>query len=102
MAGFSFDTPSAVTYTPICTAKAEQFPYRPDWAIVMEGAEGNGKPILYLVSETKGENWRTDLRPDERRRIECGAAHFGSKQLGKKRTLGEVDYKVVSGAGELP
>ena len=76
--------------------------YRPDWAIVMEGPEDKGKPVLYLVSETKGENWRTDLRPDERRRIECGAAHFGSKQLGKPGALKDVEYKVVSSAGELP
>ncbi len=76
--------------------------YNPDWAIVMDGREEDGKPVLYLVSETKGEDWRTELRPSERRKIECGAAHFGSVQLGKDGALDEVDYKVISDASELP
>lgn len=72
--------------------------YNPDWAIVMEDRDAHGratgKPLLYLVRETKGDNWRTDLRPDERRKIKCGERHFTG-------TLG-VDYKVVSKVGELP
>jgi type III restriction enzyme len=76
--------------------------YNPDWAIVMDGREEDGKPVLYLVSETKGEDWRTGLRPSELRKIKCGAAHFGSAQLGKKGALDEVDFKVVSAAAELP
>lgn len=76
--------------------------YNPDWAIVMEGREEDGKPVLYLVSETKGENWRTELRPSELRKIKCGAAHFGSTQLGKAGALEDVEYKVVSNASELP
>ncbi len=76
--------------------------YNPDWAIVMDGWEEDGKHVLYLVSETKGEDWRTELRPSERRKIECGAAHFGSVQLGKDGALDEVDYKVISDASELP
>ena len=72
--------------------------YNPDWAIVMEERDEHGQPteksLLYLVRETKGENWRTDLRPDERRKIVCGERHF-------KDALG-VDYKVVTVAGELP
>lgn len=80
------------------TVKTPVGDYNPDWAIVMEErdehGEPTGKPRLYLVRETKGENWRTDLRPDERRKIVCGERHF-------KDALG-VDYKVVSKAGELP
>jgi type III restriction enzyme len=58
--------------------------YRPDWAVVMDGPESEGKPVLYLVSETKGSARKDGLRPDEWRKIQCGAAHFGSKQF--KRT----------------
>ena len=72
--------------------------YNPDWAIVMEDRDEYGQPtgqdLLYLMRETKGNNWRTALRPDERRKIECGERHF-------KDALG-VDYKVVSSADELP
>lgn len=72
--------------------------YNPDWAIVMEDRDAHGratgKSLLYLVRETKGDNWRTDLRPDERRKIKCGERHFAG-------ALG-VNYKVVSKAGELP
>lgn len=79
--------------------------YNPDWAVVMEDRDVHGEPIkgqmVYLVSETKGENWRDGLRPDERKKIECGAAHFGSKQFQKTGALDGVDYKVVTRAGEL-
>ncbi|MFH0810410.1 MAG: DEAD/DEAH box helicase family protein [Pseudomonadota bacterium] len=72
--------------------------YNPDWAIVMEDrdahGEPTGKPLLYLVRETKGKNWQTDLRPDERRKIHCGERHFAG-------ALG-VGYKVVTKASELP
>ena len=72
--------------------------YNPDWAVVMEErdahGEPTGKPFLYLVRETKDKNWRTALRPNERRKIRCGERHF-------KDALG-VDYMVVSEAGELP
>jgi type III restriction enzyme len=76
--------------------------YRPDWAIVMDGPESEGKPILYLVSETKSSIRKDDLRPDEWRKIQCGAAHFGSRQLKKKGVLEGIDYKVVASASELP
>jgi len=72
--------------------------YNPDWAIVMEDRDehgkGTGKPVLYLVRETKDETWKTSLRPEERRKIACGEQHF-------KGALG-VDYKVVSSVRELP
>jgi type III restriction enzyme len=71
--------------------------YIPDWAIVMEErdqhGQATGESLLYLVRETKGENWRTDLRPDERRKIACGERHF-------KDALG-VDYEVVTTTSEL-
>lgn len=72
--------------------------YNPDWAIVMEERDEHGQPtgksLLYLVRETKGENWKTDSRPDELRKIRCGEQHF-------KEALG-VNYKVVTRASELP
>jgi len=67
--------------------------YNPDWAIVMENGNG-GKPLLYLVRETKGTTHLDKLRPDERRKIQCGKRHF-------KEALG-VDYKVVVSANDLP
>jgi type III restriction enzyme len=72
--------------------------YNPDWAIVMEDRDAHGdptgEPLLYLVRETKAANWRTSLRPEERRKIKCGERHF-------EGALG-VSYKVVTTAGELP
>jgi type III restriction enzyme len=72
--------------------------YNPDWAIVMEArdihGEPTGKPLLYLVRETKNTSRLEDLRPDERRKAICGKSHF-------QDTLG-VDYKVVVSASELP
>lgn len=76
--------------------------YRPDWAIVMDGQGEDDKPILYLVTETKGSPREAELRPNEWRRIQCGAAHFGSKQFRMKGALEGVDYKVVTEARELP
>jgi len=72
--------------------------YNPDWAIVMEERDEHGqpmdKPLLYLVRETKDTHNLDDLRPDERRKVQCGEQHF-------KGALG-VDYKVVTSASELP
>jgi len=76
--------------------------YRPDWAIVMDGPAQEGKPVLYLVSETKGSTRKDDLRPDEWRKIKCGAAHFGSKYFRTKGALEGVDFKLVTKASELP
>jgi len=72
--------------------------YNPDWAIVMEERDAHGQPMgkphLYLVRETKGEDWKTNLRPNELRKIHCGEQHF-TEALS-------VDFKVVSHASELP
>lgn len=76
--------------------------YRADWAIVMAGPEDIGKPVLYLVSETKSSLKKDDLRPNEWRRIQCGAAHFGSRQFNRRGALEGVDYCVVKEAAELP
>jgi type III restriction enzyme len=66
--------------------------YNPDWAIVMD--IGDGKDRLYLVRETKGTTTIAELRPDERRKIECGKKHFVD-------ALG-VSYGVVQNASQLP
>jgi type III restriction enzyme len=71
--------------------------YNPDWAIVMENRDAHGvqkgKDLLYLVRETKDEKWPDSARPDERRKVLCGEAHFA-------HALG-VDYRVVSKAKQL-
>lgn len=71
--------------------------YNPDWAIVFEEHEAHGepldKPVLYLVRETKGTTNLDELRPDEKRKVQCGAKHF--EELG-------VSYKIVTSAAELP
>ena len=71
--------------------------YNPDWAIVVEPRDEFGEPtgeqMLYLVRETKGTTNLDDLRPDERRKIECGKRHF-------REALG-VDYEVVNSAQDL-
>ena len=56
--------------------------------------EVSGRPLLYLVRETKGSEHLGDLRPDEQRKIRCGMRHFGEALA--------VDYRVVTSAGDLP
>ena len=71
--------------------------YNPDWAIVVERkdlhGEPTGEPMLYLVRETKGTTNPNHLRPDERRKVDCGKQHF-------REALG-VDYEIVDGSGDL-
>ena len=57
-----------------------------------------------MVAETKSTTHLGDLRPDERRKIYCGAAHFGSKQpeIVRDGPLEDIEYKVVTSAAELP
>lgn len=66
--------------------------YNPDWAIVVDYPDDEGQR-LYLVRETKGTTNLDDLRPDERRKIECGKRHF-------REALG-VGYEVVDSAHNL-
>lgn len=47
--------------------------YNPDWNIVMDDPEGEGKLALYLVRETKPTSHLAELRPDERQKLRCGA-----------------------------
>ncbi len=72
--------------------------YNPDWAIVMEDVDAHGdvtgKPLLYLVRETKSSETLSDLRPDEKRKILSGIQHF-------RHTLG-VDYRVIIDTTTLP
>lgn len=67
--------------------------YNPDWAIVMKDPETEDE-TLYLVRETKGSLDLDKLRPNERRKVECGRRHF-------QGALG-VNYRVVTSAAELP
>ena len=71
--------------------------YNPDWAVVIERRDEFGKPtgeeMLYLVCETKGSTDPDDLRPDEKRKINCGKQHF-------REALG-VCYDVTSGPNYL-
>lgn len=80
-----------VVQTPIGT-------YNPDWAIVMEErdehGQATGRPLLYLVRETKSTTDFDKLRPDEQRKIKCGERHF-------KDAL-EISYRVVTSAKDLP
>ena len=72
--------------------------YNPDWAIVWQPHDTHGQPtgeaLLYLVRETKSTHELDALRPDERRKIDCGKRHF-------QEALG-VSYQVVTSARELP
>lgn len=65
--------------------------YNPDWAIVMDMG---GSERLYLVRETKGTKDVQELRPNERRKIHCGSAHFNSAL--------DVNFTVVENASQLP
>jgi type III restriction enzyme len=76
--------------------------YEPDWAVVLDPPDGDGKPVLYFIAETKESAHLGTLRNNARRKIECAAAHFGSKQFKKQGALDGVEYKVVATAGELP
>ena len=72
--------------------------YNPDWAIVWEDrdkfGQTTGKPLLYLVRETKPSRNLDTLRPEERRKILYGKKHFTDAL--------DVDYDVVTSASELP
>ena len=66
--------------------------YNPDWAIVVEDPDCED-PRIYLVRETKGTTDLNDLRPDEKRKIDCGKKHF-------REALG-VNYEVVNDPYDL-
>ena len=47
--------------------------YNPDWAVLLEEDD---EQKLYFVAETKGSILSEDLRPTERKKIQCGVKHF--------------------------
>jgi type III restriction enzyme len=54
--------------------------YNPDWAVLVDN---DGAERLYLVVETKGSLFETDLRHTEGAKIECGKAHFQALAVGE-------------------
>ena len=67
--------------------------YNPDWAIVREEQDGQNK--VYLVRETKGTTEFLKIPEIQRKKIQCGKAHF--KAVGFK--AGEYDW--VKSADEV-
>ncbi|MCU0770409.1 MAG: DEAD/DEAH box helicase family protein [Verrucomicrobia bacterium] len=67
--------------------------YNPDWAIVREEPDGQHK--VYLVRETKGTTDWLKIPEVQRKKIQCGKAHF--KAVG----LGDGGYDWVSSASHL-
>lgn len=71
--------------------------YNPDWAIVLEERDefgaATGAPKLYLVVETKSADSLDKLRPDERRKVQCGERHFEDAlnvKYQRVRTVSEI------------
>ena len=60
--------------------------YNPDWSIVKADEAGQNK--VYLVRETKGTNVWLRVPEIQRKKIQCGKAHF--KAVGLKN--GEYDW----------
>jgi len=67
--------------------------YNPDWAIVKEDENGQNK--VYLVRETKGTNVWLKVPEIQRKKIQCGKAHF--KAIGFK----DEEYNWVATADEV-
>lgn len=67
--------------------------YNPDWAIVREEPDGQHK--VYLVRETKGTTDWLKIPEVQRKKIQCGKAHF--KAVGLK----EGGYDWVASAREV-
>lgn len=59
--------------------------YNPDWVVVLN-TDGGEK--VYFVAETKGTDIIEDLKPSERRKINCGIKHFEVIDTG-------IKYEVV-------
>ena len=62
-------------------------PYNPDWAFVTEREEK-----LYFIRETKYTTTTEELRPKEKRKVDCGRDHF--KKV-------HVDFDVVTSLNEV-
>ena len=67
--------------------------YNPDWAIVREDQDGQNK--VYLVRETKGTKDWLKIPDIQRKKIECGKAHF--KAVGLK----DGGYDWVASASDV-
>jgi type III restriction enzyme len=67
--------------------------YNPDWAIVREEPDGTNK--VYLVRETKGTTDWLRIPEIQRKKIQCGKAHF--KAVGLK----DGGYDWVASASEV-
>ena len=65
--------------------------YNPDWAILIDSNAGER---LYLVVETKGSLFPSDLRSTESARIACGRAHFNAISVGESPARYEVATRV--------
>jgi type III restriction enzyme len=76
--------------------------YRPDWAIVCEGPEQPGRPVLYLIAETKSTLDPLSLRGKERLKIRFAEKHFGCKSNNIQGALDGVDYKAVIPTDPIP
>ena len=68
--------------------------YNPDWAIVLEERDTQGKvrEKLYLVRETKFVNNLDNLRPSEKHKIKCAEEHF--------KTI-DVNFKTIKSFQEI-
>ena len=68
--------------------------YNPDWAIVLEekDLQGKTKDKLYLVRETKFVDNLDNLRPSETHKIKCAEEHF--------RTI-DVNFKTIRNFQEI-
>lgn len=64
--------------------------YNPDWAIVMDGEDGEK---LYLVRETKFVEDLNNLRPSEEKKIICGQKHFTAIGLDNFKVARRADLK---------
>jgi type III restriction enzyme len=67
-------------------------PYNPDWAIVMDAADGQTAARVYLVRETKSTLDSDKLRKAEATKIACAKRHFEAI---------DVDFGVVTNIDEL-
>ena len=67
--------------------------YNPDWAIVKEDELTRIK--VYLVRETKGTTTWQKIPEIQRKKIQCGRAHF--KAIGFK----DCEYDRVASAGNV-
>lgn len=65
--------------------------YNPDWVVVLSTDDGEK---VYFVAETKGTDIIEDLKPSERRKINCGKKHFEVIDTG-------IRYEVVKGLKTL-